>query len=288
MQSGETRWSGVMIDAAGRILTTSRNLGNAPLGEFTTNDGRTGQAWVVGRNDTLDIALLEPMNTAGNYNFSPLGGEGAMQIDGLILAVGYPQTLNSPMDKRTASIVGLRTDLSSGTRYLQLQVPSTNGLEGGGIFNNIGQLVGTRMTTEQMVRLGLGRAGEFYAMDAKSINDFVLAQLEGGLNIISKADSGASRSAFPGLPAIYAGVVRDDGVRVSAGSSPVFARIVRAGQPDAWYKSDIFENGVFQISVSAGIKYSNSTVEFWRNQEKAEEIREYSPGFANVMVDLTF
>ena len=217
-----------------------------------------------------------------------MSSNASLQIDGMILAIGYPSSLNSPLDKRTASVIGLRTDLSSGTRYLQLQVPSTSGVEGGGIYNNLGELVGSRMTSEQMVRLGLGRTGEFYAMDSKSINDFLLTQLEEGISIISQGDSGSSRTSFPGLPAIFAGVVREDGVRATIGSSPVYARIVRAGQPDAWYKSNIFENGVFQISVSAGIKYSNSTVEFWRNQKKAEEIREYSPGFANVMVDLTF
>ena len=270
------------------MLTTSRNLGLAPLADFTTADGRTGRAWVVGRNDALDIALLVAVGTVGGFDFVPIGAGGGLTVDDPVLVLGYPQLLDAPLDRRQARILGIRSDLNSGARYAQLQVAAVAGTEGGGMFDTLGQLAGLRMTEEQMIRLGLGRGGEVYALASESLGGFILRQLEGGLSNILETGAGNDENAFPGLPAVYSGVVRDGGSVAVAGSARVHARVVRPGKPDLWYASDIFAGGMFQISVNAAAGYNNSTVEFWRDRQMAAETRDYSPGFASITVHLNF
>ena len=258
------------------------------MAEFTTADGRTGQAWVVGRNDTLDIALLSAISSVGGFASIPIGSGAGLTVDDPILVLGYPQLLNAPLDRRQARVLGVLPDLNSGARYVLVQVAEVAGTEGGGMFNTLGQLAGLRMTQEQMTRLGLWRGGEVYALASESLGGFVIRQLEGGISTIDESASTTNENAFPGLPAVYSGAVRENGSLVPGGSARVYARVIKPGQPDAWYSSDVFAGGLYQISISAGEKYANATVEFWRDRKKAGEIRDYSPVFADIKVELNF
>jgi S1-C subfamily serine protease len=285
---GDLRWSGVMIGADGRLLTTSRNLGTAPLVDVTMADGRVAQAWVAGRNDALDIALLVIIESTGGFDFVPPGPTGTVSIDESVLVLGYPNGLNSPLDQRQARILGIREDLNSQARYMQVLVTQIDGSEGGGLFDLLGQLVGVRMTEKQMIRLGLGRSGEVYALSTDSLQSFVIRQLEEGLSNIILSDSDIDEYTFPGLPNVFTGTLFEDGQSAIAGSTPVHARVFKPGYPDIWTSAVIAAGGAYQLSVNAGNNYQNATVEFWRDKKRAAVQRTYSSGFAAVSLDLIF
>ncbi len=285
---GTLRWSGVMINADGRLLTTSRNLGAAPLVDVTMADGRVAQAWVAGRNDSLDIALLDVIESTGGFAFIPPGPGGTLDIDESVLVLGYPSGLNAPLDRRQARVLGIREDLNSRARYSQILVSQVAGTEGGGLFDVLGQLVGIRMTEEQMILLGLGRPGEVYALSADSLQGFVLRQLEEGISDIILSPSDINENTFPGLPNVFTGTVFEGTQPADPGSVPVYARVFKPGLPDIWTVAEIASGGAYQLSVNAGDDYQNATVEFWRDKKRAAVQRNYTNGFATVALDLVY
>ena len=289
LSSGEKRWSGVMIDSEGLILSTSEHLGHAPLANYVTASGRPGQAWVVGRDDGLDIALYQVIGGESNFDAIPIAEADAPPTDSGIIVLGYPAAANAPLDKREVRVLGLRTDLNSGARYLQIQSEVVTGTEGGGVFDNSGGLAGLRMTEEQLIEIGLGRPGEAYAVVASSLRDFIVPQLQGGAMVVTATRPLGSATQFPSFPNVFTGNVTVNGAPAQAGAFPLYARLTRQGLPDVWARTVIGQGGIFQIAVSAPDSYGGGRVEFWGDRLRAAERGVYtSGGFFLVDVNLTF
>ena len=291
LSSGENRWSGVMIDSEGLILSTSKHLGYAPLADYVTASGRSGQAWVIGRDDDLDIALCQVIG--GERNFDAVGLSAAdappPPTDSAIVVLGYPAAANAPLDKREVRVLGLRTDLNSGARYLQVSTDIVLGTEGGGVFDNSGGLAGLRMTEEQLTAIGLGRPGEAYAVMASSLNDFIIPQLQRGTLVVKVTRLTGSATVFPSLPNIFTGNITVNGSPVQAGAFPLHARLTKQGLPDVWAPTIIGQGGIFQVAFSAPDSYDGGSVEFWANKLRAAERATYISGaFSLDAIDLTF
>ncbi|MDE2765394.1 MAG: serine protease, partial [Chloroflexota bacterium] len=282
-------WSGVMIDSEGLILSTSKQLDYAPLADYVTASGRPGQAWVIGRDDGLDIALYQVIGGESNFDAVPISGADAPQTDTGVIVLGYPAAANSPLDRREERVLGLRTDLNSGARYIQIQSDVVAGTEGGGVFDNSGGLAGLRMTEEQLIEIGLGRPGEAYAVAASSLRDFIVPQLQGGVMVVTATLPLGSGTQFPSLPNVFTGNVTVNGAPAQAGVFPLYARLTKQGLPDVWVRTTIGQGGVFQIAISAPDSYGGGRVEFWGNRLRAAGRETYTAGgFFLVPVDLTF
>ncbi len=289
MSSGENRWTGVMIDSNGLILSTSKHLGYAPLADYVTVSGRSGQAWVIGRDDGLDIALYQVIGGERNFDAIPIAEVGAPPTDSGVIVLGYPAAANAPLDRREVRVLGMRTDLNTGARYLQIQSDVVTGTDGGGVFDNSGGLAGLRMTEEQLIEIGLGRPGEAYAVAASSLKDFIVPQLQGGAMVVTAKRAPGSQTQFPSFPNIFTGNITVNGAPAQAGAFPLYLRVTKQGLPDVWARATIGHGGIFQIAISAPDSYGGGIVEFWANRLRAAEPTTYTSGdFSLVNIDLTF
>jgi S1-C subfamily serine protease len=281
-----------MIDPEGLILTTSRNLGSAPIANFTTQDGKSGVGWVVGRNDTMDVALLEVQGTSGPFSFVSLSTDQVPANDAELITMQYGATPGSALDRRVARVLGSRPDLNTGIRYVQVQVAPASGAEGGALIDNSAELRGLRMTEAQMIALGLGRAGEVYMMASDALAASLIPSLESGVNIVLPQPTTGGEdpnSGPPPLPAIFRGSVTVNGAPPAA-NTRIYARVSKAGLPDAWFSYVLQADSpgfyVLAIGVTNG-SYTGGSVDFWYQAQKATQTQVYNPG-GNTTVNLTF
>ena len=179
--NGDRQWTGVMIDESGLILTTSRNLGFASMATFFTNSGLSGQAWVLGRIDDLDFALLEAIDPPEVFDFLEVGqlfppAEG----EGLAL-LKFPGA--STVIEKTSRVDGLLHDLDTGLEYIQLRASDADGGEGAVLIDHTGRLHGIRMDNAHF-----GLPGEVFAITIESLSRVVLPALKAGLKIINEPE----------------------------------------------------------------------------------------------------
>ncbi len=285
---GERRWSGVLIDPRGYILTTSSNMGQSPLVDYETDGGQSGQAWTIGRNDTWDLALLEVISGQAGFDLSDRFGSTTPGIGDDVLVFGYPATEGSALDQRQANVLGGESDLNTGINYFQIPVPIPAGVEGGSIFSRNGQLLGIRMSDRFMEEIGIGSTGESFGVGIDSLQTLVLPQLLGGLVNLGPPPALGNDAAPPPLPTIFSGTVRVDTGIAQAGQFPVYARISKPGQPDIWVRADIGANGRYHLLVSATSTYNNASIEFWGNRVKSTQTQTFTTGFKQISYDLTF
>lgn len=282
------QWTGVMIDPKGLILTTARNLGPAPIASFATAGGQTGQAWVLGRDDGRDVALLEVIAPTGTYAAVAVSTASAPPVDLDMVMMQYGSS-GTTLDRRVARVVGVRQDLNTGIRYIQLQALVAAGAEGGALVDNAAGLRGIRMTEEQMTTLGLGRAGEVYVMANDALNNSVLPQLRSGvLIIISRPPpAGGEPGAPPAIPAIFSGTITLGG-RPPLSETRLYARVTKAGLADIWFSAPLATTGLYVMPlgiIESG--YGGAAVEFWALAKKATQTAVYQPG-AGSTLNLTF
>ena len=298
VQSGVTQWSGVMVDSAGFILTTSINLDSAPLVDFTTFGGVTGRAWVTGRDDSKDVALLEVIDPQGPYPSLPITAAPVPPVDEGFLTMGFPTSRGGNLDRKETQTVGVRQDFNTGIRYLQLSDQRKPGAEGSGLVDRHGVLRGLRMEESHMIALGFGRIGEVYAMGVDALA-LLLPQLQSGVLKECRSTSTTvtvSPGAPPGITPTYAGAVFIGGAAPPDGTL-LYSRVVKAGLPDWWvcisFPLAVGTTGNYAMGVGGGADYNGGTVEFWTNGKKALQTSTYTTVSADplrpvVVLNLTF
>ena len=278
-----------MIDPAGLILTTSRNLSQAPVADFVTGDGATGQAWVVGRDDNRDIALLRIVDPIGEYLAIEVAS-GSIQIDDRFARLSYTGVVTPTLDKQETVVVGIQTDLNTGIRYIQIDAPPQSGAEGGALIDNDGRLRGLRMTEAHMISLGFGRVGQVYVIGSGAINQLILPNLRAGVVTILREESELEDPDNPGplpiFPANHVGVATIGG-QLPGVEGRIYARVTKPGLQDVWVSTILQADGAFLLPIALDDAYNNGTVEFWTQAKRATQVNVYTSG-KPVVKDLTF
>ena len=137
--------SGVVLDAAGTIVTNQHVVDGALRYQVLFADGRTYSASLVGEDALTDLAVLR-VDTTG---LTPivLGSSRSMSIGDLTIAVGSPLGLEggpsvtvgvlSAFDRRVRT-----SDDSELFGLLQTDAPITRGSSGGALVDGEGRLIG--------------------------------------------------------------------------------------------------------------------------------------------------
>jgi len=233
---------------------------------------------VIGRDDTLDLAIVDVIAPGGMFDILEISEAGIPQVDSDAVLLQFIGT-GTALDKKTSRVIGIRQDLNTGIRYLQLQGLASVGAQGGAMVDNQGKLTGLRMAESQMVALGVGRPGETYAIDANALINSALPRLEMGVSIINVQSPFENQpGAPPPIPAIFTGSVTQAGVDVPIGER-MYASVVKPGQPNLWYSAEIAKTGRYVLSISVFKNgYSNTTVEFWKDASRASQTSIYVSG----------
>ena len=277
-----------MISPSGRIVTSSLNLGTAPLVTFRTFDGATGNAWVVGRDDNLDLAVLEAINPGQQFAFAEVSSLD-FPTRSENLALMHIKAGDFAVQKFNSGIVGSRQDSITGITYLQLQGFSVGDEAGGAVFDAQGHLRGLRMDSDRMIRLGIGRIGEAWAMDSFALATAMIPRLQAGVSIINTtAGQCVDLGSPPPIPAIYKGDITVGGVPGPLGVR-LYARAIKTSTSEAlWFSQPLAVEGRYFLTISiCDPSFANGPVDFWLNSSPAPALTNYSVG-KTLINDLVF
>jgi serine protease DegS len=133
--------SGVIMDAAGYILTNFHVVQNADLIRVDLQNGQSSSAELIGYDTYTDLAVLKVENAnlpviPQRANLQSLAGD-------VVLAIGNPLNLGQTVTQGVISATG-RSGLSL-TDYLeliQMDAAINDGNSGGALINTNGELVG--------------------------------------------------------------------------------------------------------------------------------------------------
>jgi serine protease Do len=174
-QYGMAQGSGFFITPDGYVVTNNHVVENAIEVTLTTDDGKTVDAKIIGRDPKTDLALLKtidsgPFPTVSFANTSPRVGD-------WVVAVGNPFGLGGTV---TAGIVSARgRDIGSGPYddYLQIDAPVNRGNSGGPTFNLNGEVVGVNTA---IYSPSGGSVGIAFAIPSETVSSVIGSLKDGG------------------------------------------------------------------------------------------------------------
>ena len=270
LSSGGRQWTGVMIRSTGRILTTSGDLGASPLADFTIGDV-SGQAWVIGRNDDFDLAVLDVIDPQGPYPFVTLKSAPGHPLVNETFTLLQFSNFGSNLITAATSVLSLRPD-RNGIQYIQLQTLQSEGSQGGALVDGQGVVRGLRMSRAQMLELFDNAFGE-WAMESQALANQLVPRLEAGISVI---DTPAPTCGGEGPPPPRPGVFR--------GRHHQRRRHAPCGQPRCThaYAAAARKSGTrARLATRAATMFpsapahrqlqSNATVEFWYDRMVAPQ-----------------
>lgn len=136
--------SGVIIDAAGYIVTNNHVVEGADSITVTLNDKRTFPARIIGTDVHNDLALLKI--EADHLQSIPYGNSDDVRIGEWVLAVGNPFNLTSTVTAGIVSAKARNLNMLSETNrvsaYIQTDAAVNSGNSGGALVNTKGELIG--------------------------------------------------------------------------------------------------------------------------------------------------
>lgn len=136
--------SGVIISSDGYIVTNNHVVENAERIEIILNDKRSFDAKLIGRDASVDIALLK-IDTDG-LPYIPYGSSDELEIGDWVLAIGNPFNLTSTVTAGIVSAKARNINLMSQNMgiesFIQTDAAVNPGNSGGALVNMNGELVG--------------------------------------------------------------------------------------------------------------------------------------------------
>jgi S1-C subfamily serine protease len=138
--------SGVIVDAAGLILTNAHVVFGRQLLTVTLDDGTTLPARIVGADPVFDIAFLRiPKPRTGTLPVARLGDSDALRVGEEVYAIGNPFGLEQTL---TRGIISAVNRVLPGAQWslkeplIQTDTAINPGNSGGPLVNQCGEVVG--------------------------------------------------------------------------------------------------------------------------------------------------
>ncbi|HTT05440.1 MAG TPA: trypsin-like peptidase domain-containing protein, partial [Steroidobacteraceae bacterium] len=133
--------SGVIVDAAGHVVTNNHVIEGADTIMVYLADGRVTSASVVGRDPDTDLALLSIR--LKNLPVMPLGRSDMLQVGDPVLAIGDPLGLGQTVTHGIVSATGRRSlGVATFENFIQTDAAINAGNSGGALVDARGELIG--------------------------------------------------------------------------------------------------------------------------------------------------
>ncbi|MFF5260079.1 S1C family serine protease [Actinomadura viridis] len=191
--------SGVILRSDGVILTNAHVVENASRISVKFNDGRTGQATVLGTDTGGDVAVIKASGVSG-LKPATLGDSGALAVGDTVLAVGSPLGLDGSVTSGIVSALGREIQEGGGdggdsrlppylrdrvsqrqstviANAIQTDAAINPGNSGGALVNGAGQVIGIN-TAIATSGSGSGNIGVGFAIpinDARKAAESIIA-----------------------------------------------------------------------------------------------------------------
>ncbi len=146
---GGSQGSGVIIDAAGLVLTNNHVIEGGERGgiDVVLADGRVFPAEVVGLDETTDLGVLRLTDTPSDLVAATLGDSDSLRVGQGVMAVGNPLGLAGTVTTGIVSALD-RPTVTEGateaviTNAIQIDAAVNPGNSGGPLFDSAGRVVG--------------------------------------------------------------------------------------------------------------------------------------------------
>jgi S1-C subfamily serine protease len=284
--SGAAQVSGVVLASpANHVLTTSVSLGAGPLVGVQADNGQTFVGWIVGRDDAKNLALVKVKNA--NLPGVPFGDSLSVKVGGEVLLVSYP--VARPEGFAASGLVtGIRTDFSTGSRFIRLDIPALLGASGGPVFNRTGELLAILVEPSYIVSLGFAASDEAYTKAEDSIRPAMAALAGGAVSLTAPRPTPTPNPASPPpLPVIVKGKATAGGLPAPAGLT-LYARLFGPGLLEQWYFAAIGGEGAYVLTIGVNnAVYTSGKIEFYLDGVKSGATINYQAGEV-LEVDLSF
>ena len=172
--------SGVIVRREGNkayVLTNSHVVGSADEISVKLYDGREFEAASIGKDNRLDLALLE-FTTKEDLPVAALGNSDDLYVGDWVMAVGNPYGFESTVTAGIVSALGREPEptmrVSGFTDYIQTDAAVNPGNSGGALVNLKGEIVGinTWIASQSGGSVGIGFAIPINNAK-KAITDFI-------------------------------------------------------------------------------------------------------------------
>jgi putative serine protease PepD len=259
-QGGGDEGSGVIVRSDGMVLTNNHVVEAAAdgAGAITVklSDGRTASATIVGRDPSVDLAVIKMSGVSG-LSVATLGSSADLHVGDTVLAIGSPLGLDGSVSAGIVSALhrtvtlrdsqsspfGQPTQTASLGDAIQTDAAINPGNSGGALVDTSGRIVGINSaiaTTGSNGSIGVGFA--IPIDEAKSVMDQLIkgqtpAHAVLGVNVsdAQAGDGALIQAVVAGSAAANAGLRAGDVVTrigdTTIDSSAALAAAVRAHQP---------------------------------------------------------
>jgi len=142
-QTTQNLGSGVLIDAAGHILTNEHVIERADRIRISLSDGREFDAKLVGADPNNDLAVLE-VEADEELPWIPLSSSSDLMVGEPVIAIGNPFGLSNTVTTGVLSALdrSVRTESHVYHGFLQTDASINPGNSGGPLLNAEGKLIG--------------------------------------------------------------------------------------------------------------------------------------------------
>jgi serine protease DegS len=133
--------SGVIIDAAGTIVTNQHVIAGADSIRVQLADGRIAAATVTGQDPDTDLAILHL--SVADLPIMPVGRSDTLRVGDIVLAIGNPYGLSQTVTQGIVSATGRgQLGLATFENFIQTDAAINLGNSGGALIDINGDLVG--------------------------------------------------------------------------------------------------------------------------------------------------
>lgn len=133
--------SGVIVDAAGTIVTNQHVIAGADSIRVQLVDGRIADATIVGQDPDTDLAILHL--GLDKLPVMPMGRSDTLRVGDIVLAIGNPYGVGQTVTQGIVSATGRgQLGLATFENFIQTDAAINLGNSGGALIDANGDLVG--------------------------------------------------------------------------------------------------------------------------------------------------
>src|SRR5580658_1040541 len=142
MMKQQALGSGFLVDAQGHVVTNAHVIAEADDVKVKLADDREFRAKVVGKDERLDVAVLQLQGAPNDLPVAALGASDVTRVGEYVVAIGNPFGLGNTVTMGIVSAKGRTIGAGPYDDFIQTDASINPGNSGGPLFNLRGQVVG--------------------------------------------------------------------------------------------------------------------------------------------------
>ncbi len=173
--------SGFVIDKNGNILTNNHVVEDADRIEVTLFDGTKVRGELVGRDPSVDLAVVKVNVAADKLQPVALGDSDSVQVGQMAIAIGNPFGFTATLTTGVVSALGRVMPAETGRvirNIIQTDAAINPGNSGGPLLNSAGEVIGINTAIQSPVR---GSVGIGFAVPINTARRFLPQVMAGGV-----------------------------------------------------------------------------------------------------------